>query len=130
MPVAETSLRKEMLYLELLHQIRPIAPVVQIIREQSGKLPMAVASGGGRMVVLKTLTAMGVLDLFQAVVTGDDVTHSKPAPDIFLAAAHAIGVPPERCLAFEDADLGIQSAKAARMRVIDVRDYGFGPKLG
>jgi HAD superfamily hydrolase (TIGR01509 family) len=64
---------------------------------------------------------MGVLQHFQAIVTADDVKHGKPAPDIFLEAARRLGVAPERCYAFEDGELGLQSARAAGMVAIDVR---------
>ena len=54
-------------------------------------------------------------------MTADDVQHGKPAPDIFLEAARRLGVPEEKCCAFEDGELGLQSARAAGMTVIDVR---------
>jgi HAD superfamily hydrolase (TIGR01509 family) len=62
-----------------------------------------------------------LLDRFQAIVTADDVALGKPAPDIFLEAARQLGVDPKSCMAFEDANLGIQSATAAGMLVCDVR---------
>jgi HAD superfamily hydrolase (TIGR01509 family) len=59
---------------------------------------------------------------FDAVVTGDDVTRGKPAPDIFLAAAARVGVAPARCLVLEDSEAGVQAGAAAGMRVIMVPD--------
>jgi beta-phosphoglucomutase family hydrolase len=120
-PVAEAAERKERLYVQLIPQITPIEPVVRLIKEYAGKLPMAVATGGTRAICSKTLEAMDLLQHFQHLVTADDVAHGKPAPDIFLEAARRLGVPPEHCCAFEDADLGLQSARAANMPVIDVR---------
>ena len=64
---------------------------------------MAIATGGTRLVIEKTLQAVGVSDLFEEVVTADDVKIGKPAPDIFLKAAQLLGVKPERCLVLEDA---------------------------
>ena len=55
-----------------------------------------------------------------AIVTGRDVEHGKPSPDIYLAAACALEVSPERCLALEDAPNGIEAAKAAGMRCIAI----------
>jgi HAD superfamily hydrolase (TIGR01509 family) len=121
LPVAETARRKEQLYLKLIHEIQPIEPVVQIVRRYAGKLPMAVATGGTRAICTRTLTALDVVQFFAAIVTADDVLHGKPAPDIFLEAARRIDVPPGKCCAFEDGELGIQSARAAGMLVIDVR---------
>ncbi len=71
--------------------------------------------------VTKTLNALGVLHYFQAIVTADDVKHGKPAPDIFLEAARQIGVAPELCCGFEDAELGLIAIRAAGMFAIDVR---------
>jgi HAD superfamily hydrolase (TIGR01509 family) len=69
------------------------------------------------------LTALHLLEYFrpEAIVTADDVKHGKPAPDIFLESARRLNVPPERCWAFEDADLGIQAARSAGMHVVDIR---------
>jgi HAD superfamily hydrolase (TIGR01509 family) len=101
--------------------VTPIEPVVKLIHEYAGKLPMAVATGGTRAICTKTLQSMNLLHHFAHLVTADDVAHGKPAPDIFLEAARRLGVPPAQCCAFEDADLGLQSARAAGMPVIDVR---------
>lgn len=120
-PIEAATARKEALFVELLPQVVGIEPVLQIVREQQGRLPMAVATGGTRAVCLKTLTSLGLANLFQSIVTADDVEHGKPAPDIFLEAARRIGVPPAACMAFEDADLGLESARAAGMLAVDVR---------
>jgi 16S rRNA pseudouridine516 synthase len=69
------------------------------------------------------LEALNLLGYFETLVTADDVQHGKPAPDIYLEAARRLEVLPADCWAFEDAELGIQSAKAAGMTVVDVRDY-------
>jgi len=62
--------------------------------------------------------------LFGAVVTSEDVTRQKPAPDIFLEAARGLGVAPGACLAYEDAELGLQAIRAAGMEAVDVRVTG------
>jgi HAD superfamily hydrolase (TIGR01509 family) len=121
MPVKETAEQKDLLYEQLIPQVVVIDPVVAIVRKYHGKLPMAVATGGSRGVVTKTLGALGLLDYFQTLVTADDVLHGKPAPDIFLEAARRIGVPPEQCCGFEDAELGLQAIRAAGMLAVDIR---------
>jgi beta-phosphoglucomutase family hydrolase len=113
---------KETEYLSMLAHVAPIEAVVQIAREQYGKLPMAVASGGTRAVIEKVLLHLGIRQLFSAVVTSEDVVRQKPAPDIFLEAARQINVPPEFCRAYEDTDLGMQAIRAAGMEAIDVRE--------
>ena len=121
MPVQATAERKESLYVELIPHVVPISPVVALVEQYHGTLPMAVATGGGRAVVTKTLSALGLLERFDAIVTADDVRHGKPAPDIFLEAARRIGVAPELCVGFEDAELGLQAVRAAGMLAVDVR---------
>ena len=113
---------KEAEYLPLISQVEPINVVVAIARENFGKLPLAVASGGTRRVIEQVLEHLGIRALFSAVVTSEDVTHQKPAPDIFLEAARRIGVPPELCRAYEDSVLGMQAIRAAGIEAVDVRD--------
>ena len=112
---------KEEEYLKLMAEVGPIHEVVVIARENAGKLPMAVASGGTRQVINKVLHHIGIHGLFAAVVTSEDVVHQKPAPDIFLEAARRIGVEPRFCRAYEDTDLGMTAIQAAGMEAIDVR---------
>ena len=81
---------------------------------------MAVASGGSRVVVEKTLQMVGISDWFDEVVSSDEVKNGKPAPDIFLEAASRLGVAPADCVVFEDGRAGIQAALAAGMEVVTV----------
>ena len=113
---------KEAEYLPLIAQVEPINTVVGVARENYGKIPMAVASGGTRRVIEQVLTHLGIRDLFQAVVTTEDVVNQKPAPDIFLEAARRLGVPPQFCRAYEDTDLGMRAIRAAGMEAVDVRE--------
>ncbi len=120
-PVEEATDRKEQLFMEMMPQVTPIEPVVELVHQFAGKLPMAVATGGTRSICMKTLEALGLHGHFKAIVTADDVEHGKPAPDIFLEAARLLDVLPGLCCAFEDGELGLQSARAAGMLVIDIR---------
>jgi len=75
---------------------------------------MAVASSADKVKVHINLNEIGLdSDLFQAIVTGEDVVNKKPFPDIYLKAAQILGVKPEECLVVEDAISGIKAAKAA-----------------
>ena len=118
--VADAVERKENYYLELLDEVQPIAPVLDIVRAMHGKLPLAVTSGGPRRVVLRTLARIGVRDMFDVVVCADDYVRGKPAPDPFLETARRLGVPPVRCLVFEDTVTGEQAARAAGMACVIV----------
>ena len=83
-------------------------------------LPLALASSSP-MRLIEAVLRMGRLeDRFDAVLTGEDEEHGKPAPDVYLAAARALGVRPERCLAIEDSINGVRAAKAAGMVAIAV----------
>jgi beta-phosphoglucomutase-like phosphatase (HAD superfamily) len=112
---------KEAEYLPLIAQVEPINAVVGVARENFGKIPMAVASGSTHRVIEQVLERLDIRQLFQAVVTSEDVAHQKPAPDIFLEAARRIGVPPQFCRAYEDSELGMQAIRAAGMEAVDVR---------
>ena len=111
---------KEAIYIKTVPQVLPIEPVVALVREFHGRKPMAVASGGYRAIVLQTLEVLGLVGMFDAVVGAEDYAHGKPAPDPFLVAAERLGVPPGKCLVFEDAQTGIEAAKAAGMQYVFV----------
>ena len=112
---------KESEYLPLIAQVEPINLVVGVAREHFGKIPLAVASGGTRAIIERVLRHLGIRELFTAVITSEDVVNQKPAPDIFLEAAHRMGAPPQFCRGYEDTDLGMQAIRAAGMEAVDVR---------
>jgi len=112
--------KKEYHFLQNIHKAKAIQPVVKIIQEYAGKLPMACGTGGTRYYAEKTLELAGVRKYFEHIVTAEDVLNHKPHPDTFLKAAALIGVSPELCQVFEDSILGLQAAKAAGMIATDV----------
>jgi HAD superfamily hydrolase (TIGR01509 family) len=104
-------------------------------RELVGRLrelgvPLAVASSSRREWVEATLRGLGLQGAFGAVVTASEVERAKPAPDLYLAAARALGVPPQRCIAIEDTPTGLRAARAAGMRAVQLRaaSYSFPPQ--
>jgi HAD superfamily hydrolase (TIGR01509 family) len=107
-------------FLRKLGKLELIDEVAAFAESLRGKVPMAIATGGSRLVIEKTLQAVGVSDLFDEVVTADDVKVGKPAPDIFLRAALLLGVKPERCLVLEDAPAGVMAGQLAGMTVISI----------
>ena len=132
MPAKAVAERKEGLYFSLLHELRPVPEVLEQIRAQQGRIPFAVVSGSTRESIVKSLTAVGLLDRFPLLVGSEDYTRSKPAPDAFLTAAARLGVAPKDCLVFEDTDMGIQAATAAGMASVRIpqpreRGNGTGP---
>ncbi len=106
----------------LQRPIEPLPGVRPLIAELRRRgVPIAVASASLRQWVDATLRGLGLQDAFDATVSASDVDSGKPAPDLFLAAARRLGVPPDRCLAIEDTAAGIAAAKAAGMFVIQLR---------
>ena len=117
----EAAHQKEALFLNYLDQVEPIEVIMAIVRQYHGRLPIAVATGGVRDRTLRVLKAIGATDLFDALVSVEDVSRGKPEPDLFLEAAKRLELPPENCLVFEDADSGLEAAKRAGMEVMDIR---------
>jgi len=113
---------KEALFLTMLDAVGHIAPVVAFARGVALTHPVSIATGGMPEIALPALKATGLDGLFNIVVTPRDVApgRGKPAPDMLLEAARRMGVAPERCLVFEDAEPGIQAALAAGMQVVRV----------
>ncbi len=105
-----------------VHAVRPIAPVVAILRRAHGRTPMALATGSTAAVTAAVLAVLGLGDVFDAIVTRDDVARGKPAPDTFLRAAALLSVEPGRCLVYEDSPVGLAAAAAAGMSAVDVRN--------
>lgn len=114
------AIEKEKLFEFLLGEVQPVKEVKAIAQRYRELLPMAVATGSPMWVAEKILTALGMRNWFAAVVTADCIENPKPAPDIYVKAARLIGVPPQRCHAFEDTELGMQAASSAGMAVINI----------
>lgn len=114
---------KEENYSRLIADVQPIGPVVAEARRLHGQCPLAVASGGRRDLVERTLRTIGIRELFDIVVGSEDVTQGKPAPDVFLKAADGIGAAPDVCVVYEDAPAGLEAARRAGMRAVNVLDF-------
>lgn len=85
-------------------------------------MKMAVASSSSQAQIESNCRNAGILEYFDALVSGAQIGKSKPAPDIFLAAAEKIGIEPEDCYVFEDAFNGVQAGYAAGSAVIMIPD--------
>ncbi|HTX41444.1 MAG TPA: HAD-IA family hydrolase [Acidobacteriaceae bacterium] len=120
MPVEEVAHRKEGLYYELLPKLTAVPEVLEQIKAQHGRIPFAVVSGSTRESVVKSLEITHLLDKFDVLVCAGEYKNAKPAPDPFLLAAEKLGVAPEKCLVFEDTDLGIEAATAAGMQSVRI----------
>lgn len=125
-PVADLDAmvrEKEAAFLTHLDAVRVIEPVLAVVGAYRGKLPVAVASGGYRDTVTRTLERLAIRDWFDAMVVAEDTPRHKPEPDVFLEAARRLGVEAGGCVVFEDTDIGLEAARRAGMRGVDVRGW-------
>ncbi|HEV3383402.1 MAG TPA: HAD family phosphatase [Gemmata sp.] len=114
---------KEQGFLKHLDAVTLIEPVVTIAAAYRGKLPIAVASGGYRDTITRTLDRLSIRSWFDAMVTAEDTPRHKPEPDVFLEAARRLGVAAAGCVVFEDTDIGLEAARRAGMLDVDVRPW-------
>ncbi|MDD5200010.1 MAG: HAD family phosphatase [Terrimicrobiaceae bacterium] len=121
--VRRLGLRKEELYRGLvLREGVTVLPGARRLLEalRGAGVPCAVGSSTRRENIETIFDATGLRPFFSAVVSAEDVVHGKPAPDVFVAAAERIGLPPGRCVVFEDALVGIEAAHAGGMQCVAV----------
>ncbi len=119
----DIAARKKEIFSGVQHLVKEIRPVADIARRYHGKLPMAVGTGGPGESAVRTLEVIGMKDLFDVIVTADDVENYKPHPETFLKCAEKMDLTPGEILVFEDGDLGIKAAEEAGMKVVDVRGW-------
>ncbi|MDL5055211.1 HAD family phosphatase [Oscillatoria laete-virens NRMC-F 0139] len=120
--VARLSRRKEEIFRELAAGKITLLPGVKNLVEQLARAstPMAVGSSTELENIRLVLGTTGIAPHFRAIVSSEDVTQGKPAPDCFLKAAEKLGVLPANCVVIEDAQVGIDAAKAAGMACLAV----------
>ena len=114
---------KANVYKKLVSQTQEVEVVADVVRKCFGKLPMSIGTGSTQFGARRTLSILNMEHYFNPIITADDVTNFKPAPDTFLKCAELMGVAPKDCVVFEDGILGIQAAETAGMMVIDVNNY-------
>lgn len=109
---------------ERTHDGVPVKPGVHdfIAALHANNIPTAVATSSRNPHAQHHLGAAGILDLFDTVVTRDDVTNPKPHPEPYLLAADRLRIDPTQCLALEDSHAGVRAAHAAGMQTIMVPD--------
>ncbi|SHF25502.1 haloacid dehalogenase superfamily, subfamily IA, variant 3 with third motif having DD or ED/beta-phosphoglucomutase family hydrolase [Mariniphaga anaerophila] len=114
---------KQQAFWDSANLLEPINEVIDIVKANYRKLPMAVGTGASRKSTEVQLKQLGIGHFFDAIVTANDVTLHKPNPDTFLKCAELMGVSPAECQVFEDGVLGIEAAKTAGMMITDVRPF-------
>lgn len=117
---------KNRYYNELIETVTPanLLPGVEALLEQARAAGLALAVASASRNAPALLRRLGIADRFDFVADAGAIASAKPAPDIFLACAHALAVDPARCIGFEDAAAGIEAILAARMLAIGIGDPG------
>lgn len=114
--------RKNKLYLDLVAQMGPadlfpdVANLLNQLRRHGVRIAIASSSRNAGHVAER----LGIAPVLDALVDGNTVPHSKPDPHVFREAARQLNIPPDRCVVIEDAESGIQAARAANMAVVGV----------
>jgi len=120
----KVALEKKMKYFtEIVSQngIQPVPFAIKLLEQlQQYNLKIALATSSRRKKMTMVLKLTGLLPYFKVIVTGEEISRSKPAPDIFLLAAKKLELPPDQCLVIEDAVNGIKAAKNAGMKCIAI----------
>jgi beta-phosphoglucomutase family hydrolase len=114
--------KKEEIYRRVFRpSLRAIAGLPGFLEEARRlHIPVGLATSAGKTNIEYTLSGTGLKPYFDVLVGGEDVLQGKPDPEIFLKAAHELGIPAQRCLVFEDALLGIEAASRAGMKAVAI----------
>lgn len=113
---------KHEIHLELLHEgVEAMPGLLELLEDlKKSGYKIAIASSSVRKQINLIVDHLGIADFFDVITSGEEVANGKPAPDIFLKAAHRLNVEPHECIVLEDASKGIQAAKAAGMYAVAV----------
>lgn len=121
--IERLSLQKERFYRQIVREngLAPLPGVSHFLNTlASENLPRVVGSSTPRKNIDTVLQVIELEGIFEHIVSADDVGKGKPDPEVFLKAAEQIGVPPERCIVFEDSLSGIEAGLAASMTVVGI----------
>ena len=119
--------KEEIMFKLLEKETRPTKGVVELLKKLKQKgIKLGIASSSHRRLIDYILKKLGITQLFDFVVGAEDISHSKPDPEIFLKSAGGLKVKPVECLVVEDARLGVEAAKKAGMKVVGYRNPDSG----
>lgn len=127
--VEEMIASKKDRFLSQIHNVFLVDGFKEVLSQlkEEGYL-IALASSNNRRAVDQIVKQFDLAKDFELTMSGEDVTHGKPHPEIFLKTAEAIGVAPANCLVIEDAKNGVEAAKAAGMKCIGLDNPNSGPQ--
>ncbi|HNU79571.1 MAG TPA: beta-phosphoglucomutase [Bacillota bacterium] len=114
--------RKNQWYVDYINSMEEdeVLPGAKKFIERARAAGLKIALGSASKNALTILNRLKLADYFDVVIDGTKVSRAKPDPEIFLLAAHELGLPPSDCVVFEDAKAGVEAAKKAGMKCIGV----------
>ncbi len=118
--------RKIQTEIELTSEVKLFPGALQLLEALHDKVRLGLASMNNRSVINHLLDALDLQRFFGTVLTADDISHSKPNPEIFLKCAAQLNSAPERCVVMEDSIFGVEAAKAAGMGCVAVLTGVYG----
>ena len=119
--------KEEILFRLLEKDVRPTKGVIELLRKlKQMKLKLGIASSSHKRLINYILRRLEIRHLFDSVIGAEDITHSKPNPEIFLMCAKTLNANPVECLVVEDAKLGVEAAKTAEMKCLGYRNPSSG----
>jgi len=127
--VAAVARRKQEIYLEIISKGVATYPSTIALFKEAAAAGAALAAVSSSRNCERILRTAEIYDMFDTVVTGNEVTRGKPDPEIFLTAAERLGLTPEDCVVLEDAKLGVEAAKRGGFRCIGIDRHGSPERL-
>ena len=112
--------RKSQFEIELASQVKLFPGGRELLQALQGKVKTGLASMNNRSVIIHLVEANNLEQYFEAILTAESISHSKPNPEIFLKTASKLKVSPQRCVVLEDSIFGVKAAKSANMGCIAV----------
>ena len=113
--IPQIVLEKQIVYIDLIPEIKLFAGAREIITRYHGTFLLALASSSHKKEIVALLKSHNLDIYFDLIIGGDMVERKKPDPEIYLKAQHILEVSPHECIAFEDSEHGLNSAKNAEM---------------
>ena len=116
--------RKDDVFAELVvKELRAMPGALELLKALHSRVKLALASSARRIPVDLVLHTLGITEYFEVIATFEDVSKTKPEPDVFLLAAHRLGAEPSECVVLEDAEKGIIAAHRAGMKSVAVPNH-------
>jgi beta-phosphoglucomutase len=129
MDARDATRDKELIAEQLLSAGTPLFPGVHMTLEELSSFPMGLVTSSTRKMLDFDFHNKSLFGYFKAIVTAEDITHSKPDPECYVLGAKRMGASPQDCVVVEDSHLGVEAAKRAQMKCIGITNSMSAAKL-